>query len=158
MEDRFVIDLNEVPEHEGAWSFALSRDWAVAAFEGSEVAAGVGDGRLEVQVTQAGKDYLVQGRLHIGFEATCARCLGPIPVEIDSPIAALFVPGPLAVREPTKPTDEEPEPDDGPDVEHYQGQRLVLDAYVRDTILLEVPMNPRCAVDCRLPERPHGES
>ena len=158
MEKRFVIDLHDVAQHEGSWTFPLTREWREAVFHGSDVGAGGDDdGRLEVRVTQAGKEFLVQGRLHVALSATCGRCLRPTPVEVEADVAVLFVPGPVVVREPAKEEDDA-EPDEGPDVEHYQGQSIVLDDYVRDTILLEVPMNPRCATDCTLPERPQGLS
>ncbi|MBI5501750.1 MAG: DUF177 domain-containing protein [Deltaproteobacteria bacterium] len=158
MENRIVIDLHDVSEHEGSWTFPLTRDWSAAAFKDCDVAPAGEDGLLEVGVTPTGKDYLVQGRLRIGLAGTCVRCLRPTSLEINTPIAVLFVPGPVVVREPAKDDGAEAEPDEGPDVEHYQGHRLILDEYVRDTILLEVPMNPRCAVDCTLPGRPQGES
>lgn len=163
VDHRFVIDVHEVPTHEGSWVFRIPQEWSRDAFEGCDLEAVEEPGELEVRVTRTGEGYLVEGRVRLAVAATCVRCLQPVPLEIDAPIAALFVPGP-AFEPPAaggsrgEDEEDEPRPDDGPDVEHFQDHRLVLDAYVRDTILLEVPMNPKCAVECRLPERPRGAS
>jgi len=162
VDHRFVIDVHDVPTHEGSWVFPIPQEWGRGAFEGCEVEALEQPGEIEVRVTKAGEGYLVEGRVRLTVAATCVRCLQPVPLEIDAPIAALFVPGPAGepagARDGAEGEDEEPRPDDGPEVEHFQDHRLVLDSYVRDTILLEVPMNPKCAVECRLPERPRGAS
>jgi uncharacterized metal-binding protein YceD (DUF177 family) len=156
VEQQFVIGVHDVPEHQGAWTFTVARAWLADALKGCELEATDEDGRLEVEVTRAGNEFLVRGRVHVITAATCGRCLRPTPVVIDTPILVLYVPGPAV--EKLQDDDEEPAPDEGPDVEHFQGDSLVLDGYVRDTILLEVPMNPKCQVDCRLPERPQGVS
>lgn len=163
VDHRFVIELHDVPTHEGSWVFPIPREWGQRAFEKCEVEALDEPGELAVEVTKAGEGYLVQGRVRLTVAATCVRCLQPVPIEVDAPVSALYVPGATAERPATAgrkddSDEDEPVPDDGPDVEHFQDHRLVLDSYVRDTILLEVPMNPRCAVECRLPERPSGAS
>ena len=159
-----MIDVNDVPTHEGSWVFPIPPEWGRWAFEGFELEPRGEPGELAVQVTKAGDGYLVQGRVRLGVAATCVRCLQPVPLELEAPVAALFVPG-VAVERPAgdrkaddDDDDDEAGPDDGPDVEHFQDHRLVLDSYVRDTVLLEVPMNPKCATECRLPERPSGAS
>jgi uncharacterized metal-binding protein YceD (DUF177 family) len=97
--------------------------------------------------------------VRVTLAATCVRCLRRMAIAIDAPISVLYVTGPIVeTARSEEDEDDEPAPDEGPDVEHLQGNKLILDSYVRDTILLEVPMNPRCQVDCRLPERPHGDS
>lgn len=162
MDYRFVIDLHNVSAQKGSWVFPIPRAWSEQAFAGCEIEATEQPGELVVEVTKTGEGYLVQGRVRLAVAATCVRCLQPVPLQIDAPVSALYVPGP-AVERPAagrKDDDEsdEPEPDDGPDVEYFQNNRLVLDSYIRDTVLLEVPMNPRCAVECRLPTRPYGTS
>jgi uncharacterized metal-binding protein YceD (DUF177 family) len=164
---RFVIAVQDVPTHEGSWIFAIPQDWGHAVFEKCDVAALEEPGELEVRVSRTGEGFLVEGLVRLTVAATCVRCLQPVPIEIAAPVAVLYVPGVVADRPATtergkdksdQDENDEPEADDGPDVEHFQNHQLVLDSYIRDTILLEVPMNPRCAVECRLPERPSGAS
>jgi uncharacterized protein len=158
VEHRFVIGVQDVPEHAGAWDFAVPAAWLAKILEGAEVVPAGADGRLEVEVTKAGNELLVRGSVQVLLTGTCARCLRTTPVHVDASILVLYVPGPTVEIEHAEDEEEEPEVDEGPDVEHFQGDRLVLDDYVRDTILLEVPMNPRCETDCSLPERPQGVS
>jgi uncharacterized protein len=160
VEHRFVIDVGDVPQHEGTWVFPVPREWCADALRDADAQPADEEGRLEVEVTHAGSDFLVRGSVQVRLDATCVRCLRPTPIAIDAPISVLYVAGPIVEAARTEEDeDDEPAPDEGPDVEHYQGTKLILDPYVRDTILLEIPMNPKCqVVDCRLPERPHGDS
>jgi len=159
VEHRFVIDVGDVPQHEGTWVFPVAPAWCADVLRDTDAQPGGEEGRVEVEVTHAGSDFLVRGSVQITLAATCVRCLRPTPVAIDAPISVLYVAGPIVEAARTEEDDDdEPAPDEGPDMEHFQRNKLILDSYVRDTILLEVPMNPKCQVDCRLPERPHGDS
>jgi uncharacterized metal-binding protein YceD (DUF177 family) len=156
VESLFVINVHDVPEHAGTWSFVVPRTWVAVAFKDAELEPVDEEGSLEVSVSPSGKEFLVEGGVRVVLAGTCVRCLRPVPVVLDTSFSVLYVPGPVV--EKANDDDEEKETDDGPDVEHFHGDRIVLDTYVRDTVLLEVPMNPKCQVECRLPERPQGVS
>ena len=55
----------------------------------------------------------------------------------------------LARRDENEPVDDDEEltPEDL-EREWYSGDTLILDDMIRDAIMLELPMNPRCAKDC----------
>ena len=159
MEHRFVIDVGDVPQHEGTWVFPVTPESCAEALRDTDPQPIGEEGRLEVEVTHVGSDFLVRGSVRVTLAVTCVRCLRRMAIAIDAPISMLYVAGPIveaACSEEDE--DDEPAPDEGPDVVQFHGNKLILDSYVRDTILLEVPMNPRCQVDCRLPEFPHGDS
>jgi uncharacterized protein len=154
VQEQFVIDLHEVPERESRCTFAIAPAWCREAFAECDVAPTEEAGVLSVDVMRTGPEVLVRGTVRLTLATTCVRCLKPTPVTIDTSFAALYVPGAVPERD----DDEEASPDEGPDVESYEGSRIVLDPYVRDTVLLEVPMNPKCQVDCRAPGRANGAS
>jgi uncharacterized metal-binding protein YceD (DUF177 family) len=56
---------------------------------------------------------------------------------------------------PGRPQESKPPRDEGDDegmdeleVDRYRGDEIVLDELIRDTLLLEVPMNPNCGDGC----------
>jgi uncharacterized metal-binding protein YceD (DUF177 family) len=96
----------------------------------------------------------------------CARTLEPVPLELSAEIFLLLSPAPSAPSEPARqrlgrakslkaanrprPTkrprkgwEEDPElADEAVAQDTYEGERVELDAYVREFILLELPMVP----------------
>lgn len=140
----FVLQLLDLDESGKDWSFAIGTDWLASALADTELRAGDEAGRLTVHAQRNGMDVLVRGRLQARVKATCARCLGDVPIDVDLPIAALFSP-------------EHMRPDESDEVEvlldevnqdYYRGGELVLDPMVREHLLLEAPMKPLCSEDC----------
>jgi uncharacterized protein len=71
---------------------------------------------------------------------SCARCLEPAPVAIDSPMAISFV---------EKGEDDEEAPDEAQDdVVKFEHGVLDVGRPIRDEILLAVPMSAICREDC----------
>ena len=124
------IDLSVVVSE--AWLAAECPDGALGLSE-----AGVRlDGRLE----PAGEGYLLRGTLRGELTVSCARCLEPAPVLIDSPIVVTFI------EQDEPELDEE---DDAPDdVVSFQHGVIDVGIPIRDEILLSVPMSPICKPDC----------
>jgi uncharacterized protein len=150
---RFVIDTNEIEACNGRWRFVLDHAWFHDTFQDCELDPGPQDGNVTVEVTRTGRDCLVRGRLDLACFAPCARCLQPAPVTLDLELAVLYVVGAPADRD-----DGGGEDEDRGDVESYDGRTIELDGYLRDTVLLEIPMYPRCESDCRLPVEGGGNS
>ena len=153
MEPSFVIDTHALPEGIGAWTFPVPPEWCAHHLAAGGVEPTDAPGTVEVEVTKTGDGYLVRGRVRVFLTGTCVRCLGPTPISVDAKFDALYVHG-IVDATPRKAREAD---EDGfeavaeePDVEHFQGYEIGIDAYVRDTILLEVPMNPRCPVPCPL--------
>ncbi len=133
---------------------------------------------VEVHAQRNGSEVLVHGRAHVCLVAECVRCLKDLPIEVSCELAALYSPTDLgsprastasahaqgmshaaSLRSPAlgrasterASADEELEVDpDAPDRETYSGDRIVIDDLVRDYLLLELPMQPRCELgwDC----------
>ena len=138
----FVLSLPEV-EKEGTkrLTFPVTYGWLREALADTDVTAGAGAdaaeaGRLEVQASKPGSDLLVQARVLATLEAACARCLGPVTHAADVHFTSLL--SPLAAAT-ALPEELELTPEDL-DRETFSGDDVVLDAIVREQLLLDLPM------------------
>lgn len=74
---------------------------------------------------------VVRGRVNGRWTAPCARCLIEVGGELDCPISELF----------------EAEPLEG-ETYGLDGDEIDLEIAVRDAVLLELPVAPRCSAEC----------
>ncbi|MEM7136600.1 MAG: YceD family protein [Myxococcota bacterium] len=142
----FVLPLQDLDESGRDWSFPVSTAWLSTALAETELRAAGDEGTLSVQAQRNGLDVLVQGRIGASLLATCARCLEDVSLALDLPITALFSP---EHTRPSQASDDEIEVRlDETTRDYYGGSEIVLDSWVREHILLEVPMKPLCSDDC----------
>ena len=104
-------------------------------------------GVVELVATKNGREVLLRGTLRAALVVTCVRCLEEFDFPVDVELEVLMLPGRPAPRR--KDAAQEDDEKDELGVERYQGDTIVLDGLIRDTLLLEVPMNPSCGESCR---------
>jgi len=148
----FVISLYDLDATgEKAYEFAITRDWLTEALADTEYDAPEEgeDGVLEVVGRKMGDDVLAEGRIQTVMSVPCARCNEDIDWPVDLPFTQLFVPRGAYEEEAI---DEEVEltPEDL-ERETFTGDTIALDALVRENLILEVPMSPRCPDGCADP-------
>jgi uncharacterized metal-binding protein YceD (DUF177 family) len=86
----------------------------------------------------------VAGGIDVHVGATCVRCLRRAELALRIPFKVHMTPGPPA-------TNEETVAEDGSlGVGHFQGEEIVLDSLVRESIVLALPMNPHCPEGCSI--------
>jgi DUF177 domain-containing protein len=125
--------------------FPIRAAWLRGALEGTNVLPGGTDGELDLRLSKSGTDVIVRGTVTAELTVECARCLQPTRVLVREPLSGLFVPtGDLT----GPPSDEEELTADQADVMPYDGETVVLDDFVRDELLLGVPMIPLCSESC----------
>ncbi len=140
----FVLQIQDLDESGREWNFAIGTDWLASALAHTELKAGTVDGRLTVHAQRTGMDVLVQGHIETQIAATCARCLADVLLDADLALTAIYSP------EHMRPKDSG-EIDvrlDEVNRDYYGGSEIVLDALVREHLLLEVPMKPLCSESC----------
>ena len=161
-----VIPVQHLDNHGKDYVFALDQAWLDHAFEGTGVRgdAAHGDGEVSVHAQRNGREILVHGKAHARLVTECGRCLKDLPLSVACDLAALFAPTETGtIRPPAAGEDEDDDVDpDSPDREFYSGDQVVIDELVRDYLLLELPMQPRCDLgwDCPnldLPANMRGE-
>ena len=106
-------------------------------------------GRAEVVEEHHGKHQIVKdirlrGRLSAGFEMECARCLEPVPQNVEREFELLYRPlGVDAGRDELSVTDAEAE------IGYYQGDGILLEDVLREQVLLSLPLKVTCRPDCK---------
>ncbi len=148
----FVLDLNDfTATGEKSYEFAITRDWLTEALEDTEYGAPESGepGTLEVVGRKMGDDVLADGRIRAVLRVPCARCNEDIDFPVDLPFTQLFVPRGSYEEQATE-EEVELTPQDL-ERETYTGDEIALDALVRENLILEVPMSPRCPGGCADP-------
>jgi uncharacterized metal-binding protein YceD (DUF177 family) len=153
----FVVPLADLERGPRIVSWSISHGWLTHALEGTDATA-VGDGRLEVSVTKTGRDVLVRGSAQAHVTVPDSRTLQPVELDLKPDIFLMLSPasddGPRPKRgrkgkSKLGPTGKPPTrgwPDDGElsdenaAVDTYAGEQVTLDPFVREFLLLEMPM------------------
>ncbi|MEM9695522.1 MAG: DUF177 domain-containing protein [Myxococcota bacterium] len=144
----------------------LPSPWLRRALAASEV-----EPRDEVPATvrgrlsRSGHDIVVRLRVRAGVKLPCARCLEEAAVDVDTELSLLLEPA-AAARAHNRaggrhshggsngsarrgdPAEEYEFSSAEADVDVYDGETVVLDDFVREAILLEVPTFPLCREEC----------
>jgi uncharacterized protein len=145
---------------------ALPPAWLDAELGEASVKA-PGPGRVSVRLSRSGNDVVVRGQVKAALTIPCARCLEPAIVHVDTELSLLLQPAPAAKPVHAGATGKHPKPakEAKPakekekeeeyeftaaeaDVDTYDGATVVLDDFVREAILLEVPNFPLCSEEC----------
>jgi uncharacterized metal-binding protein YceD (DUF177 family) len=138
--------------------FALDEAWLTTAFAETGVQGdGSAPGEVSVHAQRNGNEILVHGRAHARLITECGRCLSPVSLDVACDLAALYAPGQPRHADEEQEEDLDLDPDE-PDREFYTGDEVAIDDLVRDYLLLELPMQPRCEPECAAPGVTHQES
>ncbi len=106
--------------------------------------AGPGSLLAEVHLTKHGRDILLRGHLKGILTLACSRCLEPFSWPLTADFDLLLAPTPR----PLNRTQEELTPQDL-DLDFYNGDVVNLEPFLREQILLALPLKPLCADSCR---------
>ncbi|MFO0758234.1 MAG: DUF177 domain-containing protein [Byssovorax sp.] len=123
-------------------------------------------GHVKARLSRTGDDIVVRGRVTADLRTPCARCLGPTAIQVEGELSLLLRPqasaGPHHQHEAdrkkangkghgdkAKAVEDEYEfTSEEADFDAYDGETVVLDPFVREAILLEIPNFPLCSEDC----------
>ena len=154
----FSIDVSELDEIGKDYSFPVTASWLARELDGCPgvrgPAPGTADGLVDVHAQKSGGEFLVRGHVTAMVVSECYRCLEDVSCTVTAELTALYAPAPAAKA--AKGASKAPKADDEEDelaadeVEHetFSGDKLILDALVREHVILEVPMQPLCREDC----------
>jgi len=147
----FLVPVHDLDAAGRRFRFVVRSGWVRGALEGTDVSSAGSDGELDVRASKSGADVVVRGRLSAELTVACARCLEPARVAVHEELSVLAVPA--SASRPTPRTRESPDDDadlvaDQADTIPYDGERVVLDDWVRDELLLGIPMIPLCSEGC----------
>ena len=98
-------------------------------------------------LSKAGDAVTLTGRLTARLVLPCSRCAKDFTFPLHLKLATQFLPAKEAsLRTPDEASEDATE---GDDPHFYHGQSVVLDDFVREEVILAVPMQPLCDRDCK---------
>lgn len=165
---QFAVSANDIDISGTSLDVPLPTDWLSAELADAAV-TGRAPGHLSARLSRTGNEIVVRGRVKAPVATPCARCLAPAPLDIDAELSLLLRPAPKAEghgqgghrhrrddagRNGAAKADaktKEPEYEfsaEEADVDTYDGETVVLDPFIREAILLEMPNFPLCSEAC----------
>jgi hypothetical protein len=160
----FVVKLADLERGAKELTAVIPEAWLKRALEETD-AAPLGDGSLELELTKNGREVMVRGSARAKITVPCVVTLEPLTFELAPDIFLLLRPapdnelkrragapkqeksgpGPAAPPKKKRRKDQEdPELSSEAAAEDvYQGEEVVLDEFLREFIVLEIPPYPR---------------
>jgi uncharacterized protein len=132
--------INDIGDEGLVVDVRVTAEWLAAACPELDARPAPRGLALRGRIDKSGDDYLLRGTLQGALETTCARCLEPARLAVDTPLAVTFVPS--DERHPAVEVED-------PEVVPFAGNDIDIGDDVRDEILLAIPINPVCAESCR---------
>jgi uncharacterized protein len=139
-----MIDVEELERGPKAFDCEIPLEWLAAELEACEYPVKLIDGRLEAVASRADAGVLVRGEATAHVRTECGTCLDEVVLELRAPLSAFLMPRSDAPGDAAA----ESTPDEL-EREWYDGDELAIDGLVRDSIVLELPMTPRCEGECQ---------
>jgi DUF177 domain-containing protein len=159
----FTVALRDLERTDQTRSWPIPVEWLVQALEGSEATAEGSPGQLELYLKKTTHEVLVKGTARARVIMPCARTLDPVTIELDAAVFLLLtpkVPAEAPKRERQRAGEAQPEraprkprgskaqvvelelSDEDAAHDHYEGETVVLDEFIREHLLLELPLFP----------------
>ncbi|MBI2874685.1 MAG: DUF177 domain-containing protein [Firmicutes bacterium] len=99
--------------------------------------------RTSGMVTNSGLLYIVQGTVETTVVLSCSRCLEVF----EAPLRVAYTQGfKRLTEEPLQNQDGNREDED---LQHFEADEIVLDGFLKDILITELPMKPLCREECR---------
>lgn len=113
-------------------------------------------GKLKARFEKVGDDVLVKASLDCELETPCKRCVDPVSLEVPVTFTLDLVPESKLERG----LDDEGEDDEGggqagsfamddTDQEPFDGKKIAMDPFVREQLVLALPVSVVCREDCK---------
>jgi uncharacterized protein len=143
----FSFPVNDLDASGKRFRLPVRAAWLRGMLEGTEIGGTESNGDLDLRLSKSGTDVVVRGTLSADLTVQCARCLERVVVPVREELSALAVQAADARRPGNAEQDAELAIEDA-DVIGYDGDTIVLDDFVRDELLLGIPMIPLCSESC----------
>ena len=160
----FVVPVADLATAPRRLRWEISEDWLRWALADTDAVPRSGPGELRVELTKNGQQVIVRGQARAAVTMPCVRTLDPVDIDLLPEIFLLLEPGateqvprqrrktqdPAAAASPGRPRKRKgpawrDTPVLSPDSaaqDTYDGEQIVLDQFVREFLLLELPMSP----------------
>jgi len=150
---QFSVSIRDLERSDLHRQYELSPEWLNEALGESEARSDGSPGSFEVHLRKNGREVLVKGMARARVTMPCARTMEPIPIHLEAEILLLLSPrapapaGAPAPRRGRRPREENDVTDEQLSAElaardEYEGDNVELDGFVREHLLLELPLFP----------------
>lgn len=141
------IPANDIPIEGVAVDVELTTAWVNTALSDADASCQGNGGRVTGRLSRSGPaDIVVRGRVVVAVQTPCARCLEPALIAVDAELSLLLQPA--AQRNVRRGATEYAFSSSEADLDVYDGEKVVLDGFVRELIVLEIPNFPLCSESC----------
>lgn len=150
----FSIPVADVERDAQQRSWPITREWLELALESTDARPGESAGQVEVNVMKNGPEFLVRGRVRVQVVLPCARTLEDAVYDLTPELFLVLRKAPQAAQRaarrerhqsPKAKRKEEAEAllsDEDAARDTFTGDHIPLDPFMREQILLELPMFP----------------
>lgn len=150
----FSIAVADLERDEQQRSWPIAHEWLEQALQNTEARPGELAGQLDIHAMKNGREFLVRGRLRVQVVLPCARTLDDAVYDLAPELFLVLHKAPSAPQRPTRrerhqspkaKRREEAEAllsDEDAAQDTFTGDHITLDPFVREQILLELPMFP----------------
>ncbi|HEU4581078.1 MAG TPA: DUF177 domain-containing protein [Polyangiaceae bacterium] len=150
---QFSVSIRDLERSDQHRQYELSPAWLDEALGESEARSDGSPGSFEVHLRKNGREVLVKGMARARVTMPCARTMEPVPVNLEAEILLLLsprAPAPAGApaqrrarrgREDSEATDEQLSAELAARDE-YEGDHVELDGFIREHLLLELPLFP----------------
>jgi uncharacterized protein len=163
----FTIIANDIDTAGRSVDADLPIEWLAAELAEADLTAQA-PGHVTARLSRTGigtgssGEIVLRGRVRAELTTPCARCMDATPVHVNAEMTLLLRPSASAKppkgdrkkangtgKPPSKTEEEEYEfTSEEADFDVYDGETIVLDPFLREAILLEVPNFPLCSDAC----------
>ncbi len=142
----FTMDLEELKKGPGNIDRDIPLDWLCEEMNACEY--NVEPTKANVRVSMSASDQGVQlsGSARVRIKTECVKCLANTNLDLECALNSFMMP--MGVGQEPEDRDGELTPQDLKR-EWYENDTVVLDELIRDSIMLELPMNPQCSDSCQ---------
>lgn len=141
----FVLKLEDINTVEKEFDFDLPHQWLENSFaDCKELLFPEQTGKAKIRAIRDGNDIYILGTIQVTLIGQCVSCLEPVKIGINANVNVVFIP---KDNQNSKDTEEDFDENEIMS-EYYEENEIVLDNIIREFILLDVPMNPKCSETC----------
>jgi len=134
------INLSDIGSEQSGINVYKKPEWLVASpgvAIGKEGPLLSSDIRLNLNVSRFLEEIKVHGNIKISITSPCDKCLVPVESVIEPEINLVLTPDRVSEEE-----------EDNVDHETYSGDEIDLSNYLREIILISIPVKILCAEEC----------
>nr|HEX4313212.1 DUF177 domain-containing protein [Kofleriaceae bacterium] len=154
----FVVLVRELPLHKrfevggllaSQWLRGLPMRDALGAPDEDPQAGG---GVAELDLYAEGSHGFAAGTFKGFVTVACSRCIEPVRLDIDDKVRITFMPAaemPADDDEPATGEDGKQLADEDLDLFPFDGERIDLEPFLREELVLAIPYAPLCKEDCK---------